>query len=263
MGESRLVPGRPRTLAGAFALVVGAECVAQAVGVVYPALLAAVPDWQGSTLVLGSLLAFGVGVGGTAAWYARWAAVDLRFGAPTPRPLALPTLGALLAGVAASLARGGGAPAPSLPVLLNVAVGPALVAAVGYGLLYAVVGERARTATDAERAPWVVALAGAVVGAVPLRLPLAAPAVSETTLVLALTAGLVVTLGATAARLPRAALGSLALLIVGGGSLAGVAPVPALAGVLAVGLAAAAYERTRTVPAPVVVLAAFRVVAGA
>ncbi|MEF8891745.1 MAG: hypothetical protein V5A31_10565, partial [Haloferacaceae archaeon] len=65
---------------------------------------------------------------------------------------------------------------------------------------------------------------------------------------------------AAAARLPRAAVGGLALLAVGAGAVTGVAPVPALAGLVAVGLAAVAYERTRRVPAAVVVLAAFRVV---
>jgi hypothetical protein len=261
VGESPLVAGDPRASAGAFALVVAAEGAAQALGVVYPSLLAAVPAWRGSSLVVGSLLAFGVGVGGTSALYARWTRVDVRFGPPAARPLVLPALGAFLAGVAAALAGGGGAPTPALPVVLNVAVGPALVAATGYGLLYAVVGERARAATDAERAPWVVALAGAVVVAVPFRLPLSVPLVSGASLAFVVTGALVVAGGATAARLPRAAVGGLALLAVCAGAATGVAPVPALAGLVAVGLAAVAYERTRTVPAAVVVLAAFRVVA--
>lgn len=260
MRESPLVAGDSRALAGAFTLVVVAEGVAQALGVVYPSLLAAVPDWRGSSLVVGSVLAFGVGVGGTSALYARWTRVDVRFGPPAAGALALPALGALLAGLVASLAHGNGAQTPALPVLLNVAVGPALVAAVGYGLLYAVVGERARAATDAERAPWVVALAGAVVVAVPLRLPLSAPLASGTTLALVATGALVVAGGAVTARLPGPAVGGLALLTVAAGATAGVAPVPALAGLAAVGLAAVAYERTRTVPAVVVVLAVFRVV---
>jgi hypothetical protein len=260
VSESLPVAGDSRALGGALALVVVAEGAAQALGVTYPLLIAAVPEWRGSSLVVGSLLAFGVGVGGTAACYARWTSVEMRFGPPDSRALVGPGVGALLAGAVVSVVRGG-APSPSLPVLLNVAVGPALVAAVGYGLLYAVVGERARAATDTARAPWVVALAGAVVVAVPLRLPLSEPLVSGTTLALCLTAALVVTGGAVAARLPRTALGALALLTVAGGVAAGAAFVPALAGLLAVGLAAVAYERTRTVPAPVAVLASFRVAA--
>lgn len=260
MGESPLVAGDSRGVAGAFALVVAAEGAAQALGVVYPSLLAALPDWRGSSLVVGSLLAFGVGVGGTSALYARWTSVEVRFGRPDPRALVGPGLGAVLAGLVASAVRGG-APAPSLPVLLNVAVGPALVAAVGYGLLYAVVGERARTATTPARAPWVVALSGAAVASVPLRLPLSGALVSESTLAFGLAAALVVAAGASAARLPRPAVGALALSTFAVGTAAGVAPVPALAEALAVGLAAVGYERTRTALSPAAVLAAFRVVA--
>lgn len=259
--RDRLVPGDPRSLAGAFALVVAAECAAQALGVVYPSLVAAVPDWQGSSLVVGAALAFGVGVGGTSALYARWTALDLRFGPPAPRVVAPAAVVAALAGVVAGLARGGGAPTPSLPVLLNVAVGPALVAAAGYGLLFATVGERARAATDPARAPWVVALAGAAVASVPFRLPLAGPVVSETTLAVLAAAALVVGGGAAAARLPGPGVAGLVALVVAGGALAGGAPGPTLARVVAVGLAAAAYERSRSVATPVVVLAAFRVAA--
>lgn len=254
-------PGDARSLAGAFALVVVAECVAQALGVVYPSLLAAVPDWQGSSLVVGALLAFGVGVGGTSALYARWTHTEVGFGLPDPRAVAPAAVGAAAAGVVAGLARGGGAPTPSLPVLVNVAVGPALLAAVGYGLLFAVVAEWARAATDPERTPWVVALAGAVVAVVPFRLPLAAPVVSTTTLALLAAAALVVCVGAVAARLPSAGVVGLAALVVVGGAVAGSPPGAALGRVVAVGLAAIAYEQNRSVVAPVVVLAAFRVAA--
>ena len=254
-------PGDARSLAGAFALVVVAECVAQALGVVYPSLLAAVPDWQGSSLVVGALLAFGVGVGGTSALYARWTHTEVGFGLPDPRAVAPAAVGAAAAGVVAGLARGGGAPTPSLPVLVNVAVGPALLAAVGYGLLFAVVAEWARAATDPERTPWVVALAGAVVAVVPFRLPLAAPVVSTTTLALLAAAALVVCVGAVAARLPSAGVVGLAALVVVGCAVAGSPPGAALGRVVAVGLAAIAYEQNRSVVAPVVVLAAFRVAA--
>ena len=254
-------PGDARSLAGAFALVVVAECVAQALGVVYPSLLAAVPDWQGSSLVVGALLAFGVGVGGTSALYARWTHTEVGFSLPDPQAVAPAAVGAAAAGVVAGLARGGGAPTPSLPVLVNVAVGPALLAAVGYGLLFAVVAERARAATDPERTPWVVALAGAVVAVVPFRLPLAAPVVSTTTLALLAAAALVVCVGAVAARLPSAGVVGLAALVVVGCAVAGSPPGAALGRVVAVGLAAIAYEQNRSVVAPVVVLAAFRVAA--
>ena len=254
-------PGDARSLAGAFALVVVAECVAQALGVVYPSLLGAVPDWQGSSLVVGALLAFGVGVGGTSALYARWTHTEVGFSLPDPQAVAPAAVGAAAAGVVAGLARGGGAPTPSLPVLVNVAVGPALLAAVGYGLLFAVVAERARAATDPERTPWVVALAGAVVAVVPFRLPLAAPVVSTTTLALLAAAALVVCVGAVAARLPSAGVVGLAALVVVGGAVAGSPPGAALGRVVAVGLAAIAYEKNRSVVAPVVVLAAFRVAA--
>ena len=254
-------PGDACSLAGAFALVVVAECVAQALGVVYPSLLAAVPDWQGSSLVVGSLLAFGVGVGGTSALYVRWTHTEVQFGLPDPRAVAPAAVGAAAAGVVAGLARGGGTPTPSLPVLVNVVVGPALLAAVGYGLLFAVVAERARVAADPERAPWVVALAGAVVAVVPFRLPLAAPVVSETTLALLATAALVVCAGAVAARLPSAGVAGLAALVVAGGAVVGSPPGPALGQVVAVGLAAVAYERSRSVAAPIAVLAAFHVAA--
>jgi hypothetical protein len=160
VGESPPVAGDPRALAGAFALVVAAEGVARALGVGHLALLAAVPDWRGSSAVVGAMLAFGVGVGGTAACYARWTGVEVRFGPPAPRALAGPVAGALLAGAVASAARVG-APSPSLPVLLNVAVGPALAGVVAVGLA-AVAYERTRTVP----APVVVLAAFRVVAAV-------------------------------------------------------------------------------------------------
>jgi hypothetical protein len=257
-------PGDARSLAGAFALVVVAECVAQALGVVYPSLLAAVPDWQGSSLVVGALLAFGVGVGGTSALYARWTHTEVGFGLPDPRAVAPAAVGAAAVGVVTGPARGGGAPISSLPVLMNVAIGPALLAAVGYGLLFAVVAERARAATDSQSAnctPCVVALAGAVVAVVPFRLPLAAPVLSKTTLALLTAATLVVCVGAVAARLPGPGVVGLAALIIVGGAVAGSPPGAALGRVVAVGLAAIAYEQNRSVVSPVAVLAAFRVAA--
>jgi hypothetical protein len=254
-----------RSLAGAFALVVVAEAAARALGVVYPAVLAAAPDWTGSSLVVGSALSFGVGVGGTSALFARWTGVEVRFGPPAPRAVA-PFVVAPVAVV--SLARVAGAetglgpsvPARSLPLLLNAVVGPALVLAVGYGLLYAVVGERARAATP-TRAPAVTALAGAVVVAVPLRGPVGlGPRAALAALV---TGAAVVGVGASAAWLGRRGVVALVAVVAAGGVAAGVAAAPVAFRLVAVGCAAVGYHRSRTVVTPACVLGAFRLAAAA
>lgn len=260
---------------------------------VYGPLVDAVPSWPDAPFVFGGLLAYGLGAGVVAVVYARARGVEIPVGRPARGSLASVALaafappalvaGAVLAGDAAgvtarSMTQSSYGVSVSPFFLARVVVVPAVLAGVGLALLFhGAVQGTLRELVAPDHAAALTALAAA------LYYLFDAPSVRDpaTLIVFLLGSAVLVSVGYAAGLLYRdavggsvrdafddpgavpvaavAALGALALL----GNVDGLSDAVHLClRVAVVGVAAHAYERTRSVWVPALALAAFRVSMG-
>ncbi|MFB6161336.1 MAG: hypothetical protein ABEJ61_09205 [Haloferacaceae archaeon] len=280
-------------LGALFVVVAAVQVWTRLVGLAFVAVEPALPAFAGSPIALGSVATYGLGMSLGALAYVRLRGIDLRVALPSREHL--PTVAAttlapagLVLGTAAvaaavdttysAIAQRYISPDAPTAFVLSTLLVPALAGAVGHALLYhGVVQERVRALTDPEHAVGLTTVLVGVVVAVPLTSPNPLSLDPANLAIFGVTLLVTVAVGASVGLLYRGTVRESVdsvrdvryLPVVAVGLFGLVAAALELAEfstaafdllrLATVAVAAYGYERTRTLLAPTLAVAAFRV----